>query len=187
MATVAVGLALSLASPGPGCGPDENASAPGRQPSPGRPGRNPGVTDAEPTAVARATIRRSVYVPIYPFVYTADNAHPFNLAATLYIRNTDRAAAIVLTSVRLYDGGGRVVRDEVSAPRRVAPMASAEFFVRESDTTGGAAASYVVDWAAEGPVSEPVVEAVMIGTVMNQGMALMSPGRPVGPPPAPSR
>jgi hypothetical protein len=98
------------------------------------------------------------------------------------VRNTDRAEPVFLTAVRYHDSDGRLVRDELTHPLRLAPLAAAEFFVKESDTSGGSSASYLVDWQAAKPVSEPVIEAVMVGTAMNQGVSLTSPGRSVGEP-----
>ena len=42
----------------------------------------------------------------------------------------------------------------------MAPMASADFFVKESDTTGGSSSSFLVDWMADQAGRPPVVEAV---------------------------
>ena len=50
-------------------------------------------------------------------------------------------------------------------------MASAEFFVKESDTRGGVSASFLVEWVAEQSVSDPLVETVMIGTASTQGVS----------------
>jgi hypothetical protein len=137
------------------------------------------VSAAAPGEAERAGAngRREVFVPVYPLVYTSDDARPFNLAVTLYVRNTDRTSPLFLRSVRLYDAGGKLVRDEVSAPLKVAPMAAAEFFVRESDVAAGSSASFLIEWAAPAELSEPVIEAVMVGTVMNQGVAFSSQGR----------
>lgn len=52
--------------------------------------------------------------------------------------------------------------------------------MREDDSRGGAGANFLVDWGAEQPISEPVVEAVMIGTASQQGISFISPGRVVG-------
>jgi hypothetical protein len=101
---------------------------------------------------------------------------------TLSVRNTDRAEAVYLTAVRYHDSDGRLVRDELPRPVRLAPLAAVEFFVRESDTSGGSSASFLVAWRAARPVSEPVIEAVMAGTSMNQGISFTSPGRVVDEP-----
>jgi hypothetical protein len=128
-------------------------------------------------------VARTVYVPVYSHVYTGDSAHPFNLAVTLSVRNTDRTEPLVVTSVRYLDSDGRPVRDYVTRPLRLAPLAAAEFFVRESDTAGGSSACFLVDWLAARPVSDPVVEAVMVGTAMNQIISFTSDGRAVPEPP----
>lgn len=39
-----------------------------------------------------------------------------------------------------------------------------DLFVRESDNSGGASPNFLVDWAADGDVVVPIVEAVMINT-----------------------
>ena len=59
------------------------------------------------------------------------------------------------------------------------PLATAEFVVDESDRTGGAGASFLVEWVADGPVSAPVVEAVMISTAGQQGISFVTEGRVV--------
>ena len=48
-------------------------------------------------------------------------------------------------------------------------MASTEYVVEENDTAGGAGANFIVEWSASAEVTSPVVEAVMIGTVSQQG------------------
>lgn len=174
-------LPLLAAVSGVSCG--------GRPPAGGAAGPRgpggPGVTPLEGAGRPPAAVARTVYVPVYSHVYTADAGHPFNLAVTLSVRNTDRAEPIVLTSVRYHDSAGRPLREELTRPVRVAPLAAAEFFVKESDTSGGVSASYLVDWQAGKPVSEPVIEAVMVGTSMNQGVSFISPGRVVGEPSPP--
>jgi Protein of unknown function (DUF3124) len=169
-AGLALGGGLSCASKGPAGG--------GKSPSHAR----TGVTEVDPSALPEGVVRRTVYVPVYSHVYTSDAAHPFNLAVTLSVRNSDRAEPVYLTAVRYHDCDGRLVRDELRRPLRLAPLAAAEFFVKESDTTGGSSASYLVDWRSARPVSEPVVEAVMVGTAMNQGVSFTSPGRVVSGP-----
>jgi len=162
-----------------GCQP---ARPPGPLRGPVVPGSitHPGVTEIVRGDIAPVAIGRTVYVPVYSNVYTGDAASPFNLAVTLSTRNTDRAEPIVLTSVRYHDSGGRLVRDFLKTPLRLAPLAAMEFFVEQSDLTGGSSASFLVEWVSATAVSDPVVEAVMIGTATNQVIALVSPGRVVG-------
>jgi len=53
-----------------------------------------------------------------------------------------------------------------------------EMFVAREDRRAGTGANFVVEWAADGPISEPVIEAVMIGTQGNATYLFVSPGRP---------
>jgi Protein of unknown function (DUF3124) len=136
-----------------------------------------GVTEVEPIDSSRVVAGQTIYVPAYSSVFTADQAHSFNLAVTLSIRNTDRTNPIVVTSASYYDQDGQLVRDYLKKPLRIGPMASTEFFVTENDTSGGVSASFLVEWVAGKSVSAPLVESVMIGTASTQGVSFTSPGR----------
>jgi len=115
-----------------------------------------GVVEVEPIDSSRVVAGQTLYVPAYSSVFISDQAHSFNLAVTLSIRNSDRTHPIVVTSANYYDQDGQLVRDYLTKPLRIAPMASAEFFVKESDTRGGASASFLVEWVAERSVSAPL-------------------------------
>jgi hypothetical protein len=119
----------------------------------------------------------SVYVPVYSHIYYRDEHRFVNLAITLSVRNTDADQSIAVRSVRYYDTAGKLVRTYVSEPARLGPMATREFIVEEEDSSGGSGANFVVDWSAAQAVSEPVVEAVMIGTSGAQGISFTSEGR----------
>jgi hypothetical protein len=93
------------------------------------------------------------------------------------VRNTDRRAPIVVAAVDYYDHDGQLVRKYLQKPVRIAPLAAMEYFVRERDTSGGQSASFVVEWVAEQSVTAPVVEAVMIGTAVSQGVSFTCIGR----------
>lgn len=137
------------------------------------------VVEAEPIDSSRVVAGQTIYVPAYSSVFTSNRARSFNLAVTLSIRNTDRTHPIVVASASYYDQDGQLVRDYVKKPLRIGPMASTEFFVTESDTSGGVSASFLVAWVAEQSVSAPLVESVMIGTSSSQGVAFTCPGRVV--------
>lgn len=180
--TFANGFLLAvLAAAAPAC---DRAGAPGT----GAPARSPGpragtprtgVAEFEPGPDFRPTAGQTIYVPAYSHVHTSSDARPFDLAVTLSVRNTDRDRPIVLTAVRYHDQDGKLVRDPLPRPLRIAPLAAMEFFVEERDTSGGSSASFLVEWVAVDPVSPPVVEAVMIGTASTQGISFTCPGRVV--------
>lgn len=118
-----------------------------------------------------------VYVPAYSHVLYGDRAAPFNLAATLSIRNTDPRQAIRVEAADYYDGGGRLLKHYINPPRVLAPLAATDVFVAESDTSGGLGASFLVIWTAAAPATAPVVECLLIGARAGQGITIVSPGR----------
>ena len=118
-----------------------------------------------------------VYVPAYTHVLIGDRSTPFNLAATLSVRNTDPANAVTVTAIDYYDGSGRLVKRHLERPHVLRPLASTEVFVPESDTSGGFGASFLVTWAAEAAATPPVVECLLIGARSGQGISILSPGR----------
>ncbi len=56
-------------------------------------------------------------------------------------------------------------------------MASMDFFVKESDVSGGASPTFLVEWVATEEVNPPIAEGVMIGTAGTQGISFTCPGR----------
>lgn len=120
---------------------------------------------------------QSVYVPVYSHILFGDRAARFNLAATLIIRNADPLQAITVRSADYHDSGGRLLRKHLEQPMLLKPLASAEVFVPESDTSGGLGASFIVRWTSEKPAAPPVIECIMIGTRSGQGISFVSQGR----------
>lgn len=126
---------------------------------------------------AAAVVGQTVYVPAFSSIYTADLPHMFRLAVTLTVRNTDRQHPLIVTLVEYRDQDGQLIRDYLPRPLRVAPLASAEFFVKESDTRGGTAVSFLVEWVADRPIAPPMIESVMVGTASGQGVSFVGSAR----------
>ncbi len=124
------------------------------------------------------TSGQTIYVPAYSEMFiTRDRT--MDLAVTLAIHNTDFEHPIILTSVRYYDTQGQLLREYLTEPRQLGPLASTDFFVDASEQSGGLGTNFIVEWVAEQPVFEPIVEAIMLNTSNNQGISLSSPGRVV--------
>lgn len=117
-----------------------------------------------------------VYVPVYSSIYVAEGNQTFDLTVTLTVRNTDRDAPLTVRSVDYYDTAGALLHRYVEAPTSLAPLASADTVVRASDTRAGVGGSFVVEWSSAEDVSEPVIEAVMIGAGYQQGISFVSRG-----------
>lgn len=124
------------------------------------------------------TSGQTIYIPANSELYIMDDRR-IDLAVNLVIHNTDLEHSIFLTSVRYYDSQGQLIRDYLSEPRELTPLASTDFFVAGSVDSGGIGTNFIVEWVAEEPVFEPVVEAIMLNTSNNQGISLTSPGRVV--------
>lgn len=120
---------------------------------------------------------QTIYVPVYSHVYYEDQRRILNLAATLSIRNTDLTQPMIITSVRYYDTAGKLVKQYLTRFVQLGVLASTDFVIDLRDTSGGSGANFIVEWVAEKEISEPVVEAVMIGTESNRGISFISPGK----------
>ncbi len=125
----------------------------------------------------QAATGQTIYVPIYSHIYYENRQKSFDLAATLSIRNTDLTSPMIVTAVRYYDTNGKLLRQYVEKPIQLNALASTDFVVDRNDTSGGSGANFIVEWVAETKISEPIVEAVMIGSALQQGISWISPGR----------
>lgn len=120
---------------------------------------------------------QTIYVPVYSHIYYQNQEKILNLAATLSIRNTDFNQPMIITSVRYYDSNGKVVKQFLARPVQLGAMASTDFVVDSTDTSGGSGANFIVEWVAQTEISEPIVEAVMIGTESNRGISFIGAGK----------
>ncbi|MEH2067291.1 MAG: DUF3124 domain-containing protein [Nostoc sp.] len=120
---------------------------------------------------------QTIYVPVYSHIYHYNRQEVFELAVTLSIRNTDLNNPIVITSVRYYNSDGKLVKQYLERPIQLDALASTDFFINRNDTTGGLGANFIVEWVAQTEISEPIVEAVMIGTDFQQGISFTSTGK----------
>jgi hypothetical protein len=120
---------------------------------------------------------QTIYVPAYSEVFFGREGDTIDLAVTLAIHNTDLESPIIIQSVRYYDTNGNLVREYVPESVELPPLSTTGFLVEESDSTGGWGANFIVEWVAEEPVYEPVIEAIMITTRSAQGISFVSTGR----------
>jgi hypothetical protein len=122
-----------------------------------------------------------VYVPVYSHIYVGVRGDSFDLAISLSVRNIDTKRSITVTSVDYHDSKGKLVRRYLDKPLEVAPLATTDFFVAESDTAGGFGAAFLVKWKSNAPVNRPIIEGVMAGTRSAQGISFTSRGRAIAP------
>jgi hypothetical protein len=120
---------------------------------------------------------QTVYVPIYSHIYSGVKGRPFDLAATLSIRNTNLKSPITLTAVKYYDSDGKLVQDYLSQPQTLKALGTTRYVITEGDKSGGSGANFIVVWQSDRKVNPPVVESVMIGTHSGQGISFVSRGQ----------
>jgi len=121
-------------------------------------------------------VRAEVYVPVYSDIYHIDGTRKFALTATLSIRNASTTDIFYVYSIEYYDSDGRLLRNYLDSAIIVKPMHSVEFVVENKESDGGAGANFIVKWAAEKKVTNPVIQAVMIGTESKQGISFAVDG-----------
>ena len=122
---------------------------------------------------------QTVYVPVYSHIYVGVKGITYDLAISLSIRNTDPMESITVGSVAYYDADGKLIREHLKSPIQVGPLASVDFFVSETDSTGGLGASFIVKWKSTIKVNAPIIEGVMAGTKSGQGISFSSRGKAI--------
>jgi len=130
-------------------------------------------------APANAQLRQVVYVPAYSTIRMTNGHAKIDLATTLSIHNTSAEKALVLERVDYHDTDGQLIQAYLDAPATLKPHGAIEMFVASNDRRAGMGANFVVEWAADGPISQPVIEAVMIGRQGNATYSFISEGRPL--------
>jgi hypothetical protein len=135
---------------------------------------NPVVGSAENI---QSSMGQTVYVPIYSHIYSGIKARPFDLVATLSIRNTNLQTSINIVSVKYYDTAGKLIRDYLDGPIELNALASIRYIIKEKDKSGGSGANFIVTWQSEKSVNPPIIESVMIGTHSGQGISFVSRGQ----------
>ena len=121
----------------------------------------------------------SIYVPAYSSVSLSHGRARANFSVTLSIHNVSADRPLVLTRIAYFDTSGILVQNFVTAPIALKPFATVHVFIPATDIRGGTGANFVVDWAAEGRIAEPIVEALMLGTMGNASYSFISQGRAI--------
>jgi len=130
-------------------------------------------------AVLSRSTGQSLYLPIYSHIWHGEvnsDRKPMKslMSVAVSIRNTDFSNPIQVTSAAYFDTAGRKVREYVTAPKTIGPMATHELFVPLSDDAGGSGANFVIVWKAERETSQPVVEAIHAALPAGRSIAFTS-------------
>lgn len=118
------------------------------------------------------------YVPAYSSVAMSHGKLRVDFSVTLSVHNASETQALVVKRIAYFDTAGKQVETYLKAPVALRPLATVSIFIPTDDVRGGTGANFLVDWAATGEISEPVVEALMVGGIANAHYAFISQGRP---------
>ena len=130
---------------------------------------------------------QSLYLPIYSHIYHGEinpgTGKPSEtLVSTLVsIRNTDPKSAITVRSARYYNTNGVLLKEFLSAPKRLPALGTHELFVPRSDVSGGSGANFIIEWFAEQPVNPPIVEALHGDIRESRTLLFTTSARPILP------
>jgi len=135
------------------------------------------ITNAHADTDINLSKGQTVYVSVYSHIYSGLKGRPFNLAATLSIRNTDLKNPISIVSVNFYDTDGKLLKEYIKEPLQLKALVSTRYVIREAEIGAGSGANFIVEWKSEKKVNPPIIEAIMIGTRSGQGISFVSSGQ----------
>ena len=118
-----------------------------------------------------------MYVAAYSTIKLASGKGKVNLATTLIIHNTSEKIPLILLRLDYFDTAGNLIQNYLTKPVAIRPLGSVQTFVPAEDTRGGTGANFIVEWAADGQIADPLIEAIMVGTRGAQGFSFTSRGK----------
>jgi len=125
----------------------------------------------------RVAIRRTVYVAAYSTLRLGSGKGKVDLATTLSIHNTSQERPLNILRVDYFDTAGNLVHSYLPKPIAIRPFGTVEAFVPAENTRGGTGANFIVEWSANGLITDPLIEAVMVGALGAQGFSFASRGK----------
>lgn len=132
---------------------------------------------ANTSSLPGGAMRGTVYVPAYSSIRIASGRSRIDLATTLSIHNTSKDKGLILERVDYHETNGNLVHRYLEKPIVLKPFGAIEIFVPSDDGQGGGGANFVVYWSAVEPITNPLIEAVMIGSNGTASHSFVSQGR----------
>lgn len=151
------------------------------------PSQTPGMTGTGTIDTTVFTVKNAakkvrgqvLYVPIYSNIPYKPGDNSYNLSGFVAIHNTDFTRSIRVNHVYFLDNDGKLVRDFLQNDTCIlAPLAATNFYIPEKDQSG-VGANFIVEWTAEEPVSEPLIESIMVSLSTGHGVSFISVGKVV--------
>lgn len=131
------------------------------------------INDSNHTKKVRGQV---LYLPVYSNIPYFEHGKEFDLSAFVAIHNTDFANSIRITKVLLFDNDGKLVENYLANDSIVHALGATNFFVPERDKNG-TGANFIIEWASDSLVNEPLIESVIVGLTNGQGVSFLSNGK----------
>ena len=135
-------------------------------------------TNLKPTSESPEGSSRLVYVPVYSTLFLSKTSR-WELAASLSIRNIDPDQPVTILEIGYFDTAGELLEQYLDTPHELDPMATVTLTLPQWDKRGGAGANFLVRWAGDNDVNEPILEVVMAGTRGTQSFSFIRPGQEI--------
>lgn len=133
------------------------------------------------TAAPKETRRQgSIYVPAYSELPVGGGVQNVAMSVTLSVRNASPDQVLALRRIELFDTAGELVQSYLKEPVGIRPFGTVNLFVTVLDRRGGSGGNFRVDWAGATGISEPIVEAIMLGELGGRSYSFVSRGREIG-------
>jgi hypothetical protein len=126
-----------------------------------------------PTSIEK---RGTIYVPAYAELPVGSGAFNVDLSVTLSVRNTSPDKALAVRRIEFFDTSGKLLESYLSTPIGLRAYGTVNLFISVMDRRGGSGGNFVVDWAGDTAMSEPVVEAIMLGEFGGRAYSFVSRG-----------
>lgn len=128
-------------------------------------------------AAPASTVRTgSIYVPAYAHLPVGAGAFNVDLSVTLSIRNTSPSKVMVVRRIEFFDTSGKLIESYLSTPIGLRPYGTVNLFISVMDRRGGSGGNFVVDWGGDTDMSEPIIEAIMLGEFGGRAYSFVSRG-----------
>jgi hypothetical protein len=130
-------------------------------------------------SAAKLVKGQTVYIPSYANVISGPPIYMVvPLRANLVIHNTDPSQAITVARIDEYNTEGQKVGSYLTAPVSLNPLGAMRVVVKESKKEAeGLGANFIIQWQAEKPVNEPIIDCLIIGSLGAQGFSFTVQGR----------
>ncbi|MBI1185068.1 DUF3124 domain-containing protein [bacterium] len=121
----------------------------------------------------------TTYLSVYSQIYSQTEHRTHDLAATVSIRNVNRADTIYINKAEYFNTEGNSIRTYFDKPIFIAPMETVEIIIDERDQEGGTGANFLFEWTIKASSNDPFFEAIMISTSGQQGLSFTTKGQKI--------